>query len=104
MHNIEMLKTDKGEILTEQTQILNEFQKWYKEPSKQNLSDRTTPIEKIADIQLSYIEKYYLYLFETHLTIMKTSLDMKSGRLYRDFIKIAFQDLTVSPPVCINQL
>ena len=55
--NIKMLKTDEGEILTEQTQILNEFQKWYEKTSKENLSDGTRP-EEIAEIQSLYIEKY----------------------------------------------
>ena len=73
-NNIKLLKTDKGEILTEQTQILNEFQKWYGKTSKEDLSDETTP-EKIADIQSSYIKKnIYMYLLEIHLTIMKTYL------------------------------
>ena len=60
-NNIKLLKTDKGEHrtnkITEQTQILNEFQKWYGKTSKEDLSDETTP-EKNANIQSSYIEKH----------------------------------------------
>ena len=56
-NNIKLLKLDKGEILTEQTQILNEFQKWYGKTSNEDLSDETTP-ENNANIQSSYIEKH----------------------------------------------
>ena len=82
-NNIKLLKTDKGEILTEQTQILNEFQKWYGKPSKEDLSDETTP-EKIAEIQSSYIEKH-LYVPSRNSSDDNENI---SERLLRGFIFI----------------
>ena len=82
-NNIKLLKIDKGEILTEQTQILNEFQKWYGKTLKEDLSDETTP-EKIADIQSSYIEKH-LYVPSRNSS---DDNENKSERLLRCFIFI----------------
>ena len=82
-NNIKLLKIDKGEILTEQTQILNEFQKWYGKTLKEDLSDETTP-EKIADIQSSYIEKH-LYVPSRNSSDDNESI---SERLLRSFIFI----------------
>ena len=82
-NNIKLLKTDKGEILTEQTQILNEFQKWYGKTSKEDLSDETTP-EKNANIQSSYIEKH-LYVPSRNSSEDNENI---SERLLRCFIYI----------------
>ena len=82
-NNIKLLKIDKGEILTEQTQILNEFQKWYGKTLKEDLSDETTP-EKIADIQSSYIEKH-LYVPSRNSSDDNENI---SERLLRCFIFI----------------
>ena len=82
-NNIKLLKIDKGEILTEQTQILNEFQKWYGKTLKEDLSDETTP-EKYADIQSSYIEKH-LYVPSRNSSDDNENI---SERLLRCFIFI----------------
>ena len=82
-NNIKLLKLDKGEILTEQTQILNEFQKWYGKTSNEDLSDETTP-EKNANIQSSYIEKH-LYVPSRNSSDDNENI---SERLLRCFIYI----------------
>ena len=83
-NKIERSKTEEGVEITEQTEILNEFRKWYKKSIESNLSE--TDKNRLIEEQNDYVE------FHSRLKKkIKKLQDMKSESPLKNLIKTTHQ-------------